>query len=384
MKTYAAEVIVVGGGPAGSMTAGLLADRGLEVLLLEKGVFPREKPCAGGLTLRALSALGLSLPQSLVHEKCYVFRAVLGECVRETCFEQPYVLTVDRSELDAFLLQWAVESGAAVHTGERVLSLQPDLKAIQVQTEKATYSTPLVVGADGIPSLVARACGQRSFNEAAVCLCANIPRPPVNCDRFRGVLETHWGLFDWGYGWIFPKRDHLSVGLGMWGRGRNLKALWADFLTSLDLPPVQPQGHLIPVGGKPELAVADGFVLVGDAAGFADPLTGEGLYYAFLSARLAAQVIWALKRQGLPYTAGNLAQYQKKCWQKFGRDLNRALRLNKMARRCPRLWHQAFKGSADWFVKALQVVQGEASYQHLFRWAWPRLPLLWLQSQLIH
>lgn len=82
VKAHTAEVIIVGGGPSGSIAAAQLADKGLDVLILEKDYFPRYKPCAGGVTARALSALGFSLPETIVQEECHVFRAVMGKNVR--------------------------------------------------------------------------------------------------------------------------------------------------------------------------------------------------------------------------------------------------------------------------------------------------------------
>lgn len=378
------EVIVVGGGPSGSTVAGYLAERGLDVLVFDKDSFPRSKPCAGGVTARALSALRFSLPESIVHEQCRVFRAVLGEKVLETCYEQPYAVTVDREELDSFLLKRAMQMGAAVRTGEKVLSVQPGVNDVTVKTDKAVYNAPLVIGADGIPSLVARWTYGRQDSVNAVCLCADVPLPSVDSSRFHGALETHWGFFRWGYAWIFPKRDHLSIGMGTWDcRQQDLRTLWTDFVQSQGLPKGRPQGHLIPVGGRTRYKAVDNLLLVGDAAGFADPLTGEGLYYAFTSARLAAETIWALKRSGLSYTANNLARYWENCWQLFGRDLKYAVRLNKIAQRYPKLWQQAFKEPTNWFARALQVVQGDNSYRQMFYWVMPRLPWLWARIKRI-
>ncbi|NLG86027.1 MAG: NAD(P)/FAD-dependent oxidoreductase [Firmicutes bacterium] len=375
---YSAEVIVVGGGPAGSTLAGYLAEQDVDVLVLDKEFFPRSKPCAGGVTSRALAALGFSLPETIVREKCYTFRAVYGDTVREASFEEPYVFTVDRKELDTFLLKRARGLGAKVQQGEKVITVESTRSGIVVQTETASYRAPLVVGADGIPSRVARLVGHQGPVNAAACLCADVPWPEENSDRFHGTLETHWGLSRWGYAWVFPKKDHLSIGLGTWDRGQqNLKALWTSFVQSQGLPLVKAQGHLIPEGGKTKNQVTDNLLLVGDAAGFADPLTGEGLYYAFMSAQIAAETILALKKQGLAYTGNNLARYEKTCWQLFGQDLRCAMRLNKIAKRYPKLWQQAFRVPVDWFARALQVVQGKASYRQMYYWTLPRLPLLW-------
>lgn len=382
MGLHTAEVIVVGGGPAGSTVAGHLAERGLDVLVLDKDRFGRNKPCAGGITARALSALGFALPEKIVREECHVFRAVMGDKVREVRFSEPYAITVDRRELDAFLLQRAEQLGAVVHMNEEVLAVQPQTDGMLVQTAEAAYRAPLVIGADGFPSRVARTFGRKGLLTAAACLCADVSLPS-DSSRFHGVLETHWGLFRWGYAWVFPKKDHLSVGLGTWdGCRKDLKSLWARFVLSQGLPTAKAKGHLIPIGGTTQLITADNLILVGDAAGFADPLTGEGLYHAFASAREAADTILSLKRSGLPYTANNLARYKKTCWELFGRDLKCAARLNKIAQRYPELWQQAFSEPTNWFAQALKVVQGEKSYRQLYYWALPRLPWLWARKNI--
>ena len=135
----------------------------------------------------------------------------------------------------------------------------------------------------------------------------------------------------------------------------------------IGLPKGRPQGHLIPVGGRTRYKAVDNLLLVGDAAGFADPLTGEGLYYAFTSARLAAETIWALKRSGLSYTANNLARYWENCWQLFGRDLKYAVRLNKIAQRYPKLWQQALKNLLTGSPKRYRCSR-DNSYRQMFYW----------------
>lgn len=372
------DVIVVGAGPAGSTAARDLAAAGLAVLLLDKDAFPRDKPCAGGLTNRALANLGFELPADVVRERCRAFRAVWGSKVQEVVFPEPYAVTVDRRDFDRVLVEKAQAAGAIFCPGEAVLGVETGTGRVTVRTTRRRLSAPLVIGADGVPSRVAAALGEKRF-PAAPCLSAEIPLPAGQDGRHRlhGTLETHWGMFRWGYAWVFPKGNHASVGLGSWdGAKVNLKALWVEFLQSLGLSPTRPRGHLVPLGGLRRRRSGDGILLVGDAAGFADPITGEGIFYALLSAHLAAETVLALRGRGLPYTSHYLHRYDEACAKAFGRDLAWALALNRLARRCPQLWQKALFRSPVCFRQGLEVACGRKTYRELAFWALSRLPHL--------
>lgn len=372
------DVIVVGAGPAGSTVARDLAAAGLAVLLLDKDVFPRDKPCAGGLTKRALANLGFELPADLVRERCRAFRAVWGNKVQEVVLPEPYAVTVDRRDFDKVLVEKAQAAGALFCPGEAVLAVETGTGRVTVRTTRRRLSAPLVIGADGVPSRVAAALGERRV-PAAPCLSAEVPLPGSEggARRLHGTLETHWGMFRWGYAWVFPKGNHASVGLGSWdGAKVNLKALWGEFLVSLGCPPAVPRGHLVPLGGLRRRRSGDGILLVGDAAGFADPVTGEGIFYAVLSAHLAAETVLALKGRGLPYTSYYLRRYDEACAEAFGRDLAWAMALNQLARRWPELWRKTLFRSPVYFRQGLEVACGRKTYRELAFWALRRLPHL--------
>lgn len=371
------DVIVVGAGPAGATVARELAAGGLAVLLLDKNLSPRTKLCAGGLTYRAVQEMGILLPESLIRERCSTFRAVLGSRVQEITLSEPFVFTVDRREFDAWLLEAAQQKGVVVREGEEVLRVELGTAGPRLVTTRGSYNPSLVIGADGVLSRVAAALGQKSRLPAAPSICAEISLPEgKNGSSWCGTTETHWGYFRWGYGWVFPKGDRLSVGLACWDREKvDLKALWPEFIHGLGLPVPAVSGHLIPVGGGRQVRVGEGVILLGDAAGYADPLTGEGILYAFCSARLAAATVLRLRAQGLPFTASNLKDYEQACYQSFGRDLAWALALNTLARSQPELWRQLFFTGPEWFSEFLQVVRGKKNYRQFAMWALSRLPL---------
>jgi geranylgeranyl reductase family protein len=273
VATY--DVAIVGAGPAGSTAAYRLARAGASVLLLDKATFPRDKPCGGGVTGRAARLLPFSI-EPVVED--VVTRMDCGLRYRSRFSRQartPLAYMTQRKRLDHFLLQQAADAGADVELGRAVDARELDAR--------------IVIGADGCNGSSAKQLGLADGIVYGVALEANYPWEA----RFAGAMLLEIGVIRGGYGWIFPKGDHVNVGVG--GnqeegpllRGE-LRRLCEEYGVDPDAA-TETRGYRLPMR-LPGTALARGCTaVIGDAAGLVDPFSGDGMYEAFYSAKLVAE-----------------------------------------------------------------------------------------------
>ncbi len=148
------DVIIAGAGPAGSTCARECARAGLTTLLLDKDPFPRSKPCGGAVSQHALSLLDFTLPEHIIEKESYGVRVHYGDRSIEVQSKFRFAVLVSRERFDAYLAEKAVENRARFVTGEKVVSVQEAGDGVTVVSEKATYQSRFLVGADGIHSRV--------------------------------------------------------------------------------------------------------------------------------------------------------------------------------------------------------------------------------------
>jgi menaquinone-9 beta-reductase len=317
------DVVIVGGGPAGSACATALRRAGLEVWVLDRARFPRDKPCAGWLTPQAVAALELDLGayrQGRALQEIRGFRTGrLGGPLLETRYGEVVSYGVRRCEFDQYLL---ARSKANVRT-EALESLR---RVPGGWIVNESVRAPMLVGAGGHFCPVARALGAWGGERPLVAaqeiefrLGADEQRRcPVRGDTpelfFCRDLE--------GYGWIFRKEDHLNVGFGR-RQPRSFRAHVQGFAQWLDgsgrvpgLPARWPGHAYLLYEGRGRALLADGVLLAGDAAGLAYPQSGEGIGPAVESGRLAAQVILAA---GGRYRREDLEPYRTALEARLGR-----------------------------------------------------------------
>jgi geranylgeranyl reductase family protein len=316
------DTVIVGGGPGGSTVAWRLARAGQRVLVLDAARFPRVKLCAGWVTRAALGDLELD-PAAYPHT-IQPFRAAslaVGRVEHETCWPDVASYGIVRAEFDAHLLLRAAAAGAEVREEARVRAVEVSREGVEVATETGVVAAAVVVGAGGHGCPVARALGQVRADEHVVVTQESETRVGA---RQLAMLTERPGtpeLFaepDFhGYGWYFTKGDFLNVGIGAVGNPpvrQRLARLLARLRASGRLPEglrLEPfRGHAYSVRrDRPRRVGGDRFVLVGDAAGLARDLSGEGIGPAVRSARLAASAL----------LAGRPARYAESVTAEFGR-----------------------------------------------------------------
>jgi geranylgeranyl reductase family protein len=347
------DALVVGAGPAGSTAAFRLARAGARVLLIDKARFPRDKPCGGGLTVRALRLLPFSVAP-VVEEEVDVFELGLGYRRRfERRTRKPLVVMTQRRRLDAFLVEQAQEAGAELRESARV-SFSP----LTVGGEPIEATA--LIGADGVNGATAKALGLDGHHHE-VALEANVPYGPAPRSRYARRAVIEFGVVPGGYGWVFPKGDHVNVGVGGWlHEGPRLRAHLARLCRQHRIPEdaiSDVRGYRLPLRRPGSPAASGRVALVGDAAGLVDPVSGDGIYEAFLSAQLAADA-------ALDILGGRTADFSR-----YARELQRVLALQSAAswraklalERFPRLSFALLQAPQAWRAME-QLMRADATH----------------------
>jgi geranylgeranyl reductase family protein len=323
------------------------------VLLADKAAFPRDKPCGGGLTYRAARLLPFSVAP-VVEEEIDTFELGLGYRRRfERRTKEPLVLMTQRRRLDAFLVEQAQEAGAEFRDGARV-SLDP----FTVDGERIETAT--LIGADGVNGATAKAFGLGGHAHE-VALEGNVAYGPVERSRYARRAVIEFGIVPGGYGWVFPKVDHVNVGVGGWlHQGPQLRTHLARLCREHRIPDEalsEVRGYRLPLRRPGSPAAIGRTALVGDAAGLVDPVSGDGIYEAVLSAQLAADA-------ALDILAGRTADFS--C---YAGELRRTLGLSAAAswraklalERFPRLSFTLLQAPQAW--RALeQLMRADATH----------------------
>jgi geranylgeranyl reductase family protein len=302
------DAIVVGAGPAGSTTAYRLARAGARVCLLDRARFPRDKPCGGGLTLRAVRQLPFSV-EPVVEDRVDTLELGLRYQRRwSRRAREPLVLMTQRRRLDAFLAEQASAAGAEFRDGAKVTGVDP---GGSVALDGERLDADVVVGADGANGIVARSLGL-SAHEHGVALEGNVGYAHVSRERFAGRAVVELGAVAGGYAWVFPKGDHVNVGVGGWqSEGPRLRERLRELCAAFGIDEADVRdlrGHRLPMRGASRQPAEGRVLLVGDAAGLVDPLSGDGMYEAFISSRLAAEAALEL----LEGRASDLTPYRER------------------------------------------------------------------------
>ncbi len=332
------DVVVVGAGPAGSVCARYLARAGLDVVLVDRAQFPRDKPCGGGFSPAVLDEFHyLARRRREVIESTSRFAVLHSPNLRVALGGQVEMHTTLRVIFDDVLRREAVDAGADARLGTRVKSVH-----ISSDTVRLTLSgggeilARAVVGADGVNSIVARDTGLNiRWRRSDITACQVVEAPVSEStvvELYTDDRECHFyanfGGYP-GYGWVFPKLHTINVGIGVVSpRAAGLPRIFRAFVRFLqrsgrlprDLDLSGARGALLPTGGPIARTYSDRCVLIGDAAGMVNPLTGGGIHYAMLAGRYAACVLTrCLENDDL--SSSTLEPYQHLWMYAFGRHM---------------------------------------------------------------
>lgn len=298
MSSERYDVIVVGAGPGGATAAHDLARSGMKTLVIEKARLPRYKTCGGGVTYKSVRALPFSIEsvaERILYKSDFSYKTGSPYVVTS---KEPLVYMVQRSRFDNLLTDHAVRAGATLMEETALKSLEMGEGGVTANTSRGTFTADFLVGADGATGRVARSLDLMADRQAIPAIESEIEVDDDTMAYWADKLGLDLGTLHATYGWVFPKGEHLSVGVGGFpflpNFGTRLKE-YDEAHTRARVPGIRrviaTHGYLLPLR-RPGAPVQKGrAVLVGDAAGLVEAFTGEGIYWAIRSGQIAAASI---------------------------------------------------------------------------------------------
>ena len=357
------DVLIVGAGPAGCAAGILLARSGRGVLIVDKAL-PRDKLCGGLVTDKAVrllrERLGLELPAEVLAESSFGFEICDGREFLNSAAGTRRLCFVHRPRFDAFLMEAARRAGCRVEAGEF-----SGLKGGAAVVTGAPVGCRVLIGADGVFSAVGRVAGKALPAESlAVGLQVDVPRAGNPVLAGLHAARICFGYLRLGWGWVFPKGERLSIGLGgIPGAKEDMHEVFRLLLEDCGVAgsrSLKVRGAKLPNAASLREPAAGKVFLCGDAAGFAEPLTGEGIHFALLSGVLCAESLLA---------GGDCAgRYNATCRASITGLFDQARWARGLLFREPfrSLAMRRFRGGTGAMERFLRVLAGESDYKRFF------------------
>jgi geranylgeranyl reductase family protein len=388
MSQFHFDAIVVGAGPGGATAAYDLAKAGARTLLLDKQKLPRHKTCGGGVTHKVANILPFDLAPVIERTiNTVVFSYKMAQPV-ELRSSQPLVYMVRRNTFDNFLTEHAVRAGATLMDETAVQSLDVSESSATVRTNHGMFTSSWLIGADGATGTVARALGLMQDRILMPAVEEEVEVGDEVSAYWHDKMGLDLGSLPASYGWVFPKGDHLNVGVG----GIAHDASYGKRLKQYDLEHLAkrvPQktrvrknfGYVLPLrkfdNGKGSPIHKGRALLIGDAAGLVEAFTGEGIYWAVRSGQLAAQTItgigdWRLEignsanlQSPIPNLQSPATAYENGVNAELMPDLISARRWAHLYLWLPRFCYALPKRWQPMWRAVCKIVRGERGYSHI-------------------
>jgi len=360
------DVIIVGAGPAGAAAGYWLGEAGCRAVVLEKRTLPRYKPCGGGVPKAVLDRFPFDLSPVVERWIRRVrFRFSDGREAVARLPDCPIAMVMR----DRFDLRMIDHVQAKVRENAYVVALEQEATGVAVTTASGeTLRARYLIGADGASSRVSWLAGLRRGRQMGVAMEAEAPVTEDLLEEYQDTALFVFGTPPNGYLWVFPKAEHLSVGIGTFqGRASNIKHLLQTEMAKLGIhiDGVRLRGHPLPVHLKHEPLHRGRVLLTGDAAGLMDPLLGEGIRHAVDSGRLAAESV----------LNDDPASYSRQVHQKIGRDLLWGRWWAHLFYRYPRASFELAVRNPRFVSDFLRLFVGETSYRRMTLRAVPNVLL---------
>ncbi|MFN3322820.1 MAG: geranylgeranyl reductase family protein [Bryobacteraceae bacterium] len=375
------DVIIVGGGPSGSMTGYRLAKAGVRVGILDAKKFPRDKGCGGGVQEKAAQKIPFdwsSVKRGSLQGLAFSFK--LDDRFSRR-YPLPLVHSVLRIEFDELLLRQAEAAGARIFENVKATDVSDMGNHAVVSTECGSFSAKVVVGADGANGISKRSLNSRRDYYWQSGLYCEVPQDLLLLDAIEyDCMRVDWGTLPSGYAWMFPKRGFVNIGVGFPNSiGRMARPYLSKFLETERI--VRPEflnkvafkGHQLPTLTDTTALSKGRILLVGDAAGLIEPFTGDGISYALHSAEIAAEVII----NALNTADFDLSAYEQRARAEIACELVWSRKLLSFFVAFPRMIHEVFKRNDKVWGAFCRVLRGEDSFRVFRRKKFGALEFMW-------
>ncbi len=362
------DVAVIGAGPAGCVASKMLAQEGFRTILIEKEMLPRDKPCAGGVTLntcRLLKSLGYDI-EELPFERFPNKARIEGFGAKISIEWNPWIAAITRRRsFDFTLAEMAIAEGCSLVQATSVKGVKNAGSYMKLLLGEKTISASFVLGADGVGSIVAKSVGIREnwkADELGIAICAEAS------GKFDDEMILDFQAIKGGYGWTFPLDRGANVGIGSFVSSRDLmrfRELMRKHASRFKIKFGEIKGHPLPLGKNRRLSI-DRVILIGDAAGLVDAITGEGIYSAIFSAKTAVDSL----KGGIEEAS---VDYQKRM-SSFLQEADLKFRVGKLIYKWIKdvLW--AMEEDFEIAKRFVMVVVGEMSFVEFWGWFKRKLP----------
>tara|TARA_R110001592_G_scaffold84828_6_gene250691 strand:+ start:94 stop:1233 length:1140 start_codon:yes stop_codon:yes gene_type:complete len=358
------DVAIIGSGPAGASAAFKLAEKGISTVIIEKETLPRYKTCGGAFGLAGRKMMPFDISE-VVEKECFNIDVFFEKIDKNFSIQkdEPIITMVMRADFDNFVVKKAQELGVTLLENHKLTAIT-FADNIILHTSQGDVKTKFVIAADGALSKTAKLTG---WEETRLLIPALEYEVVVNEEDFKRLSKSVRLDFDaipMGYGWCFPKKNHLSIGVGAFRKiNVDFKQTYRNYLEKTlkvtEIISEEMHGFQVPVSIRKDGFVKKNVFLVGDAAGFADPLSAEGITNAIISGNMAAAAI--IESNLNSELAAKL--YNEKLEDGFLPELRSAFKLSKLFYENEKIRNFLIKKYGERISqKMIQIMMGESKY----------------------
>lgn len=291
------DVAVIGSGPSGASTAFHLAKKGINTVIIEKEKLPRYKTCGGGFVFRGRKNLPFDI-STVIEREFNTVDIFLGSRLHfKTVRQDPTVTMIMRDSFDNLIVEEAKKLGVTLLEEHKLTEIAfEDQKAILTVNKNQQISANFVIAADGVYSPTAKLAGwQEDTRKLIAAVEYEVEVSDDDFNRLKDQVRFDIDAIPGGYGWSFPKKNHLSIGIASTKDEKfNLKKYCQEYIETLgikEITSMSQHGLKIPIAPRTDGFTKENVFLIGDAAGFADPITAEGISNAIYSGVMVAEAI---------------------------------------------------------------------------------------------